>query len=121
MFIVSYLLAGFDLFILLPRHSFARCFDERNSSMYNVVFVKGRRRVRHGKLYIFCNFSVSQCFFFPFNLRLLQLSVSFFGNFGTLKKSIRTIPDETLRVICSIIAGKENETFGYLLYYESFK
>ena len=118
MFVVSYLLAGFDLFILLPRHSFARCFDERNSSMYNVFFVKGRRRVRHGKLYIFCNFSVSQCFFF---FRLLQLSVSLFGVFGTLKKSIRTIPDETLRVIYSIILGKENETFGYLLYYESFK
>ena len=70
-------------------------------------------------MYIFCNFSLSQCFF-SFNLRFLQLSVSIFGDLGTLKKSIRTMPNETLRVIYGIMLGKENETFGYLLYYETF-
>ena len=58
--------------------------------------------------------------FFSFNLRFLQLSVSIFGDLGTLKKSIRTMPNETLRVIYGIMLGKENETFGYLLYYETF-
>ena len=59
--------------------------------------------------------------FVSFNLRFLQLFVSIFAAVGTSKKWIRTIPDETLRVIYRIVLGKENETFGYLLYYESFK
>ena len=59
--------------------------------------------------------------FVSFNLRFLQLFVSIFTAVGTSKKWIRTIPDETSRVIYRILLGKENETFGYLLYYESFK
>ena len=57
---------------------------------------------------------------FFFNLRFLQLSVSILGELGTLKKSIRTVSNETFRIIFGVMLGKENETFCYLLYYETF-
>ena len=57
---------------------------------------------------------------FFLNLRFLQLSVSILGELGTLKKSIRTMSNETFRVIFGVMLGKENETFCYLLYYETF-
>ena len=50
----------------------------------------------------------------------LQLSVSILGELGTLKKSIRTMSNETFRIIFGVMLGKENETFCYLLYYETF-
>lgn len=58
--------------------------------------------------------------FFFFNLRFLQLSVSILGELGTLKKSIRTMSNETFRIIFGVMLGKENEIFCYLLYYETF-
>lgn len=58
--------------------------------------------------------------FFFFNLLFLQLSVSVLGELGTLKKSIRTMSNETFRVIFGVMLGKENETFGHFLYYETF-
>ena len=57
---------------------------------------------------------------FFFNLRFLQLSVSILGELGTLKKSIGTMSNETFRIIFGVMLGKENETFCYLLYYETF-
>ena len=57
---------------------------------------------------------------FFLNLRFLQLSVSILGELGTLKKSIRTVSNETFRIIFGVMLGKENETFCYLLYYETF-
>ena len=50
----------------------------------------------------------------------LQLSVSILGELGTLKKSIGTMSNETFRIIFGVMLGKENETFCYLLYYETF-
>ena len=50
----------------------------------------------------------------------LQLSVSILGELGTLKKSIRTVSNETFRIIFGVMLGKENETFCYLLYYDTF-
>ena len=57
---------------------------------------------------------------FFLNLRFLQLSVSILGELGTLKKSIRTVSNETFRIIFGVMLGKENETFCYLLYYDTF-
>ena len=59
-------------------------------------------------------------FFFFFNLLFLQLSVSILGELGTLKKSIRTMANETLRVMFGVMLGKENDTFCHILYYETF-
>ena len=107
-------------------------FDSRSRNFYFLflvvlvlsvwLFCVGRRRVGHGKVYIFCNFSVSQWFFFFFfnNLLFLQLSVSILGELGTLKKSIRTMANETLRVMFGVMLGKENDTFCHILYYETF-
>ena len=67
----------------------------------------------------FVTFLNLNVFFFSIYV-FLQLSVSILGELGTLKKSIRTMSNETFRVIFGVMLGKENETFFYLLYYETF-